>query len=98
MKLGEAANINDKLADEGHSLPKIAAQLGIDMADYQHVADQRALRAVIFESRGEAALNATLAEGGVMLTASEQAKLTYYAAFYLDGIALGFRAGKEVDG
>jgi hypothetical protein len=88
--LAAAASRNDEIA-ETQGLSATVGELGLEMDGLVYVAEQRALRAVIIQTRGLEGLEAMQASG-VALTPQEKVTQMHYASMYLDGIALGYRA------
>lgn len=97
MTLAEAARYNDAIAEE-RGLAAAVAEAGLDMEELLHVADQRALRAVLIGSRGAAALKLLdpVAPSAIEppLTHVEKAQLAFYTSLYMDGITLGAKAAR----
>jgi hypothetical protein len=98
QRLARAAADNDAVTEE-RGLEAAVAQLGLDVEDVVHVAEQRALRAVMLESGRAAELALAHANGsqrpqGFALSEAEQIRMWHYAAMYADGIAIGVRFGR----
>lgn len=92
--LAAAASRNDEIA-ETQGLEAALMDLGLDRDGAIYVAEQRALRAVVVQTRGVEGLEAMQANGSIQLTTPEKAMQTYYTSMYLDGIALGYRARRD---
>lgn len=93
-RLADAARENDERTDAGAGVEDVARELGVDPKELTHVAEQRALRAVVVQFRGKVGLDQMAREGQVNLGHTERAALTVYAAMYIDGIAIGLRAAQ----
>lgn len=94
--LAQAAGDNDSLAEEG-GIHMALTRLDLDVEDVGYVAEQRALRAVMAESGRIPELQRAHRSGSARpqsfaLSAMEKRKLVLYAAMYMDGIAIGWRA------
>jgi hypothetical protein len=89
--LGAAASANDELA-ETEGMQAAVAAAGLDFAELMYVAEQRALRAVVLQFRGQAALEALKDDPIVALGHTERAAQMLYMGMYLDGITIGYRA------
>ena len=73
------------------------ARIGLNVEDVMHLAEQRALRAVMVESGRVAEMQAAHAHGsqrpqGFSLSAAEKERQMFYMTIYVDAIALGWRA------
>ena len=71
------------------------ADAGLDFAELMYVAEQRALRAVVLQFRGQAALEALKDDPIVALDHTERAAQMLYMGMYLDGITIGYRAARD---
>jgi hypothetical protein len=96
QRLARAGADNDAIAEE-RGLEAAIGELELDAEDVKHVAEQRALRAVMVESGRAGELAIAHAHGsnraqGFSLSTAEKARLVFYTAVYMDGIALGLRA------
>lgn len=94
--LAQAAADNDAMAEEG-GIPMALQRLGLNVEDVMHVAEQRALRAVMVESGRLPELQRAHRMGsvrpqGFKLSRLEQHKMTIYTAMSADAIAIGWRA------
>ena len=96
--LAKAARMNDDAARAAKSdIEKVVESLGMDLEALKYVAEQRALRAVLIQ--GERELPPFWTEKiNVHLEPYEVTLLGIYTAFYLDAIAIGWRARGIADG
>jgi hypothetical protein len=88
----EAARYTDAEAEEG-GIEHVAANLGIEIETLTHVAEQRALRVILME---KGRLN--YPPHAVRLTRDETARLALLTAMYMDGLTIGWRAHRLVEG
>lgn len=90
--LGIAARYNDAEAEE-HGLEYLIDKLDLTVVALKHAAEQRALRSVLISSGRVDEVNTTR-PAAIVLTPGEQRLMNVYAACYMDGILLGWRAGR----
>ena len=93
--LAKAARMNDDAArTTKNDIEKVVESLGMDFEALKHVAEQRALRAVLIQGERELPLMAPagVEETSIHLEPYEVALLGIYTTFYLDAIAIGWRA------
>ena len=91
--LTEAARSNDALAEE-HGMAGASRIIGIELDDVVHMAEQRAMRAMLLKFRGKEELAAMSQVDATLVTVTEEedAYMTGLIALYMDGIYLGWRA------
>lgn len=97
--LAEAARINDAVAEE-HGFQEAVAMLGLDLEAVAYVSHQRALRAVLFLTRGEKAMRQYAGKPMptvIPLSELERNHIEQLRAVLLDGICLGWKAAQLSD-
>lgn len=89
-----AARYNDAEAEE-HGFETVLQRIGLDFEALHHIAEQRALRAVLATS-GKMGMLRRVAAGEVIPVAEmnqrERETIAMYTGMYIDAIALGWRA------
>lgn len=94
--LVKAARHNDDMA-EMLGFPLALESLGLDLKPIAHVADQRALRAVLLISRGKDELEKIVKQSEevtVELSPAERMYHSQLSAVLMDGISIGWKAAQ----
>lgn len=89
----QACRYADAVAEEG-GIEHATERAGVDIAELAHVAEQRALRALMLHTGRLAELQATAAGNPtpIALTANESQWLMIATALAMDGLFIGWRA------
>lgn len=94
--LAEAARYNDAASEE-HGFQEAVKQLGLDLEAVAYVAHQRALRAVLFLTRGPEAMQQYAGKPlptVIPLSELERQHTEQLRAVLLDGICVGWKAAQ----
>lgn len=94
--LAEAARYNDAAAEE-HGFQEAVGQLGLDLEAVSYVAQQRALRAVLYLTRGPDAMEQYRDKPipfVIPLSQIERDHAQQLTAVLIDGIGIGWKAAQ----
>lgn len=88
-----AARYNDAEAED-HPLHKVIEKHGLDAAAYMHIAEQRAIRAVMMMSGQDPTKMSRSEVTAIEFSDEQKALLPSLTSVYMDGIFIGWRANQ----
>lgn len=87
----------DYRCDHGSSVPEIAAELGLNISDLMHVADQRGMRVALIATEDIEGLAEAQATGVFRLNPAQRQLAAMSAAVVMDAVAATLQMVKKAD-